>query len=105
MQAGIKYQTNVPTSFKYQSAIDYIFGITDTISGQIYEPNGNLTKTASLRSIEAVSILLLLLKIYVCFCCEFLIYFQINRNQRKSFQCPVNVSKKKVDFCQQKPSM
>lgn len=42
----------------YQSAIDYIFGVTDTIGDQTYESlsNGNLKKTSSVRSIEAVSI-------------------------------------------------
>jgi hypothetical protein len=42
---------------QYQSAIDYIFGTTDTFTNGTYEslPNINLTKTASVRSIEMVS--------------------------------------------------
>ena len=42
---------------QYQSAIDYIFGTTNTFRNETYEslPNINLTKTASVRSIEIVS--------------------------------------------------
>jgi hypothetical protein len=42
---------------QYQSAIDYIFGATDTFTNGTYEslPNINLVKTASVRSIEMVS--------------------------------------------------
>ena len=41
----------------HQSAIDYIFGLIDTIDGQTYESmtNRNITKTASVKSIEIVS--------------------------------------------------
>ena len=41
----------------YQSAIDYIFGSTNTFTNETYEslPNINQTKTASVRSIEIVS--------------------------------------------------
>ena len=46
----------------HQSAIDYIFGVIDTIDGQTYESltNRNITKTASVKSIEIVSNLCLM---------------------------------------------
>ena len=91
---------------QYQSAIDYIFGATNTFTNGTYEslPNINLVKTASVRSIEMVSNL-----IRISFYCLFQLiknfFFNLFRNLIKSCLCLVNVSKKKVDFYHRKQSI